>query len=389
FKSTERSAMMKFVRMLVLVTLSIVVLSPAGLAAPAPDAQGPYPVGVTTVLLTDHSRTCIATGGPRSLLTEIWYPATDDTAKLPPGNLMDYFRGADPQVIAGLMKAAFGADMLEAAKTFKTISVRDARIRDGKFPLLLFSHGNGGMRSQGVFWCEHMASHGYIVAAPDHTGNSGVTVLGGELVVFNAELRKPSGEERPKDIRFLIDAFTGMNKGDDSRFYERVDLEHIGVAGHSYGGYTATRVADADPRVDAIAPWAAVAQERENYEIPVMAVVATEDDTIDAEGNARIRQYYEESKGPKYLVEFVNGGHYSFTEMYQWNPSFGDGVGSGTRITNGEPIEYVGMHKAFSLLNGYTTAFFGRYLKDLKEYEEYLKVNHDSKELIYKFATPD
>ena len=380
--------MMNMPRLLMLAALCLCVVVPAVHAAPAPDAPGPYPVGVTTILLVDHSRTCIATDGPRPLLTEIWYPATDDTAKLSPGNLMDFFRGADPQVIGGLMKMAFGADILEAAKSFKTVAVRDARMRDGQFPLVLFSHGNGGMRSQGVFWCEHMASHGYIVAAPDHTGNSGVTILGGELVVFNSELRKPSGEERPKDIRFLIDAFTRMNKGDDSRYYQRDDLDHIGVAGHSYGGYTATRVADTDPRVDAIAPWAAVAQERENYDIPLMAVVATEDDTINAEGNARIRQYYEESRGPKYLVEFVNAGHYSFTEMYQWNPTFGDGVGSGTRITNGEPIEYIGMDKAFSLLNGYTTAFFGKYLKGLDGYDAYLKTNHDSKELLFTFNTP-
>ena len=381
--------MRKFFSLLLLVSFLAAISPAARAAAPPPAEPGPYPVGVTTLLLVDHSRTCPATGGPRPLMTEIWYPATDNAASLPAGKLMDYFRGVDPQVIAGLMKMAFGADMLEAAKTFHTVSVRDARMRDGKFPLLLFSHGNGGMRSQGVFWCEHMASHGYIVAAPDHTGNSGVTILGGELVVFNPELRKPSGEERPKDIRFLIDAFTRMNKGDDSRFYERVDLEHIGVAGHSFGGYTSTRVADTEPRVDAITPWAAVASERENYDVPVLAVVATEDDTIGAEGNDRIRTYYQDSKGPKYLVEFVNAGHYSFTEMYQWNPAFGDGVGSGTRITNGEPITYIGMDKAFSLLNGYTTAFFGKYLKGLDEYDGYLKTNQDPDELIHKFSQPE
>ena len=42
-----------------------------------PEQLGPYPVGVTSIQLDDHSRVDPETGGPRQLLTEIWYPAID------------------------------------------------------------------------------------------------------------------------------------------------------------------------------------------------------------------------------------------------------------------------------------------------------------------------
>jgi dienelactone hydrolase len=363
--------------------------SPA-LGAPAPDKPGPYPVGVTTMLFVDHARTDAYTKGPRSLMTEIWYPATDDTRGLPKNKLSDFFlKGANP-AFAVVIKLAFNADMEQADRNFQNMAVRDARVRDGVFPLVLFSHGNGGMRFQNAFWCEHLASHGYIVAAPDHTGNCCITSIDGNLFMFNdnQEGREQSAEDRPKDIRFLIDVMDRLNKGGDSRFLGKIDLEHIAVAGHSFGGYTSTLVADTEPRVDCIVPMAGVARTREKYDCPAMVLVATEDDTINLEGNERVRKYYEDSTAPRYMVEFVNAGHYSFTEMYQFNPAFGDGVGTGTRITNGDPVTYIPMEKAFTLTNGYTTAFIGRYLKGIDTYDAYLAANHDPDELIVKFDVP-
>lgn len=370
------------------------LLVAASLAAedlPDPAKAGPYRVGVTTMLLVDHSRTDVAThGGPRSLLTEIWYPATDDTRNLPPNKLIDFYANGHPAA-AAVMKLAFNADLAASNEVFQNFSVRDARIRDGVYPLLLFSHGNGGMRSQNVFWCEHLASHGYIVMAPDHTGNCLITFVDGEPVMFNdsEDGRAIAAENRPKDLSFLIDCMDRMNKGNDSRFFGKVDLDSIGVAGHSFGGFAATAVADQDPRVKAIAPMAGVARTRTRYDCPALVLVATEDDTIGLEGNDRVRAYYEESTGPRYLVEFVNGGHYSFTEMYQFNPAFGDGVGSGERITNGDPIHYVPMETAFKLTNAYTTAFFGRYLKGQSGYDEFLDRNHDPEELLTKSSMPE
>lgn len=357
----------------------------ADASLPDPEKPGPYPVGVTTMLFVDHLRPGAA-GEPRSLPTEIWYPAADETRGLPKNHLLDFFgKGKFPEM-AVVFQIAAKADLMALDRTFRNFAVRDARPCDGLFPLVLFSHGNGGIRSQSVFLCEHLASHGYIVVAPDHTGNSLITAVNGTVVIFNDtdEGRQDSSKQRPADLSFLIDTMDRLNKGGDSRFFGRIDIEHIAVTGHSFGGFTSTWMADTDPRVDAIIPMAGVARTRTRYDCPALVLMASEDDTLGIEGNNRIRQYYEESKGPKYFVEFKNGGHYSFTEMFQFSPAFGDGIGTGVRITDGQPVTYTPMEIVYPLVNGYSTAFLGRYLKGLTGYDAGLSCNHNPDELIVK-----
>jgi dienelactone hydrolase len=348
--------------------------------APPPAALGPYPVGVTSMLLEDHTRD----GGTRSLMTEIWYPATEDSRGLPKNRLLDFFGNPKTPAFPMLLKMAFGADIVAADKIFQNEAVRDARARKGRFPLLLFSHGNGGMRMQNAFLCEHLASHGYIVAAPDHTHNSVVTVIDGEMVVFDDSDggRQRSAKARPLDLSFLIDSLERMNKGGDSRFQGKIDLERIGVTGHSFGGFTSTWIAVRDARVDAIAPLAGVASDAAPPKIPALVIFATEDDTLGLERVEAIRKYYEACEGPRYSVEFKNGGHYTFTEMFQLNPAFGDGVGSGKRLANDEALDYLPMEKSFLYTKGYCTAFFGRYLKGISPYADYLTSNLDAQELL-------
>lgn len=360
----------------------------AELEAPDPESPGPFPAGVTTVLVVDHSRTDPATNGPRSLMTEIWYPATDDARELPKNRLLDFFPGGDAPEFALLFQLAFGVDIVEADKRFQNAAVRDARVREGVFPLVLFSHGNGGLRMQNAFWCEHLASHGYIVMAPDHTGNCALTFIDGKMVPFQDtdDGRKLSSADRPKDMSFLIGVADRMNKGGDSRFFRRIDLEHIGAAGHSFGGYTCTWLTNAEPRVDAAILMAGAATERTNFDCPVMLLIATEDDTLGAEKVEYLRRYYDESRGPRYSIEFKNAGHFSFTEMYQIRPDFGDGVGEGKRIASGEPITFLPMETAYRLINGYGTAFFGKFLKGIGAYDAYLAANRNPDELITRTA---
>jgi predicted dienelactone hydrolase len=117
---------------------------PQGLHAGPPDAPGRYDVGLSTVRMVDPART------DRTLTVDIWYPA-DKRSDAPTASLdLVFARLPLPGVLAGP----------EAAR--------------GSFPLVVFSHGNGGVRFQSWFLMQALASHGFVVAAPDHAGNTAI-----------------------------------------------------------------------------------------------------------------------------------------------------------------------------------------------------------------------
>src|SRR5690349_22230964 len=45
----------------------------------------------------------------------------------------------------------------------------DTGTSQGAFPLVAYSHSSGGNRRSATFLCSHLASHGYVVAAMDHS----------------------------------------------------------------------------------------------------------------------------------------------------------------------------------------------------------------------------
>lgn len=366
-----------------LIVYTALALPAAG--APAdPEAHGPYPVGVTTVQLADESRHDADLDMPRPLLTEIWYPAAASAEDAEPTRFSEFYLDGENATMNAILSGAFKFDITTMDERFETYAVRDAAMAGGTFPLLVFSHGNGGMRAQSTFWCDHMASHGYIVAATDHTHNAAATAFEGRIIPFKPDGRQQARIDRPKDVSFLIDALDRLNRDSESQFHNHVDLERIGVAGHSFGGYTAMAAAARDPRVDAIAPMAAVVPDfTRKSTVPLLLFIATEDDTINAEGNAEARAYYEATTAPKYRVELKDGGHYTFSDMYQINPAWGDGIGKGERITDGSPLTYIGQEKAYALTNGYSTAFFARHLKEQDAFAGYLDQNQDEAAVLY------
>ncbi|HYC00144.1 MAG TPA: acetylxylan esterase [Candidatus Limnocylindrales bacterium] len=196
-----------------------------------PFARGPHPVGVRTVDLTDASRS-------RWLPTEVWYPAT--------------------AAHAGKDTAAETRDKYDLLPGFPPLSqsaVRDAEAERGKYPLVIFSHGFGGHRRQSTFLCTHLASHGYVVAAMDHTGN---TVIDMAQMTMQVMMGQPMPDiaatiheliqARPADVRFVIDSVLAGNAGVPADF---VDESRIGMSGHSFGGWTTLKTAGLERRIRA------------------------------------------------------------------------------------------------------------------------------------------
>src|SRR5689334_21669106 len=100
-----------------------------------PEEAGPYTPGVVTRDFVD------ARG--KALRIEVWYPADDD---------------GDPDPYEEI--------------PFVGDAVRRAQPAQGPFPLVSFSHGFGGIRYQSLFLTERLATHGFVVVAPDHPHNT-------------------------------------------------------------------------------------------------------------------------------------------------------------------------------------------------------------------------
>jgi dienelactone hydrolase len=117
-------------------------------------------------------------------------------------------------------------------------------------PLIVFSHSSGGNRRQSTFLTTHLASHGYVVAALDHS-----EIVSPELArnaSDNPEQRAARAQawiaNRVPDIRFLLDRLLSDEKQETAR----IDQERIGIIGHSFGGWTALATPEQERRIHAV-----------------------------------------------------------------------------------------------------------------------------------------
>jgi dienelactone hydrolase len=113
---------------------------------------------------------------------------------------------------------------------------------DGKAsPVILFSHGLGGSKEIYRYLGEYWAAHGYVSVHVQHPGSDTAVIWQGKL---RAAVSDPANYvNRPKDISFAIDELTRISKDPSSPLHGRMDLDHLGVAGHSFGAYTVMAVA--------------------------------------------------------------------------------------------------------------------------------------------------
>ena len=371
--------------------LMAAILTPPGVsngtpksAPPDPLSAGPFPVGVTTAVFIDTKRTDNFTKQPRTLVTEIWYPAANEARRMPKNKYSDFITGGVTPEIDELITRTYKMNAAQMDKTYWNEAHRNAPVRNGRFPLVVFSHGNGGSRNQNSFWCDYLASHGYIIVSADHTGNARWTIIDGKPVVFQGGERANSAKDRPLDVIFLLDQMIKWDKGEDKRFKGRIDTARAAISGMSFGSFTAHWASDQDPRFKAVVAMSGAPPSHTNLTVPSLRMLGTEDRTLGAPGNNVIRDNHAKHTGPSYLLELKNGGHYSFTDMFKVNKTFGDGVGSGKRRDTNEPFEFTSMETTYKIINSYSVAFLGYYLKGETSYMSFLKENHWSDVMIWE-----
>lgn len=380
-------------RLLIYSLITIVSCTCSVAQAANPLKWGPYKVGVRTEVFVDVARDCAITGEKRTLVTEFWYPLAEVGDESPPNTFADFWVRPAGVAAGHLAMAGFGGNFNTTNEKFRNVARRDAAIHDSSFPLLVFSHGNGGFRHQNTWQAEYLASHGYIVAAPDHTGNAAISILPDRILPYNKDTRKTERrDDRPRDVSFLITHLASLSKSSDHWISGRLIPHEIGVFGHSFGGFTSCRATELDDRIKAIIPMTLAGtvvfepgnNVGEPCPVPLMVVLGDKDRTVGEEGNARSIQYYEQATGPKYLLNFKDAGHYTFTEMPQINSDWGDGVGVERDDDGNVTLTFSDTTKDQEITNAYSVAFFDTFLKKDDDAREFLNKDHYPHELAYQ-----
>ena len=171
-------------------------------------------VGVALRAFVDETRSSWQGKGPRPLATIIWYPtATGSVLKAP--NLS-------------------APDLQQFFVSYPLAENAAISGQQEKYPLVVLSHGNTSSALSLDWFGDYLASHGYIVAAVNHHGNTAAEPGGPLPQGFGAEW------ERTKDLSVLIDKMLG-----DPFFGPHLDADRIVAAGHSSGGATVLELAGA------------------------------------------------------------------------------------------------------------------------------------------------
>ena len=177
---------------------------------------GPFRVGHRLVSATWDSGDL---AGPRTLTVSLFYP-TLDTAGVPTA----YLDGAiaDPEVLraASLAPLAGGAT----------------------YPVLIHSHGSAGYAGDARTVLLHLASHGWVIAAPDHAGDLASDPPGRDTADYAL---------RPADLSATLDALAALPAADP--LHGLLDTSRVLAAGHGLGGYAALALGGATYDLEQIA----------------------------------------------------------------------------------------------------------------------------------------
>ncbi|MGH8942138.1 MAG: hypothetical protein ACRDWF_04905, partial [Acidimicrobiia bacterium] len=133
---------------------------------PAP--TGPEPIGTVAFELVDSEREELygpSPGPGRRLMAQVWYPALDQ------GELDPLVWSEDWDIVAPGVSALMGFPGWFLSHTQYSLSHAGESIpvAPGTYPVVVYSHGWTGFRTNVVHQIESLVSNGFIVVAIDHT----------------------------------------------------------------------------------------------------------------------------------------------------------------------------------------------------------------------------
>ncbi|MFE6858525.1 alpha/beta hydrolase family protein [Nocardia sp. NPDC057668] len=335
---------------------------------PRPD--GPHRVGETVVHLVDSAREDpFHPDRQRELMVSVFYPA-EAVEGHPRAHYLSTALIPD-------MEERFG---LEIPGLLTNSYTGAPALAGGPYPVILYSPGAGDTRIYGTGLAEDLASRGYVVVTVDPTYESTVEFPGGRVERpaplpggFDRDIRKKFIAARLLDIRFVLDSLARIAGGDNPDAGHRalpagldhaLDLERVGMVGHSSGGYTAVESLHDDRRIDAAVDLdgqIGVDEEfgraaAEGVDRPVLVMTSGQIEEV-GDANPSLAAFWTNATGWKRQLTLRDSAHYDYTDFPALVPAI-------ARPAVARYIGPIAADRATSLVRTYVAAMFDKFLRD-------------------------
>ncbi|GGZ64811.1 alpha/beta hydrolase family protein [Streptomyces subrutilus] len=320
---------------------------------PAP--TGDFAVGTEVVQLTDPERQEPATADPgdrRTVVAQFWYPARRDPAGPAPARYLGRTEREARTVADGLADyAGVPGLLLDGLPRARSHAVPGLPVAGGRerFPVVLFSPGLGGVRTQNTAWAEELASRGYVVVGLDHPYDSAAVVLDdGRTVRTRVSASGDAVEDerraaewtatRAADLRSVLTALGRIDTGGfpgplAQRLAGRLDTGRVAATGHSLGGAAALLAARLDTRFSAVIDLDGYPHgpEPAPYPQPLLALTQAIGPDTDPDYIPRLTRVLELGASRNYRLTVPGAAHLTFTDAPLYLPPLASLTGTGGR----------------------------------------------------------
>lgn len=248
------------------------------------------------------------------------------------------------------------------------------------YPVILFTPGAGVSRVVSTGLAEDLASRGYVMVTIDHTYEAPVVEFPGgrfaqatPMAAFDKETRHRYADARMLDIQLVLNSLTGLARGENPDAEHRdlpagldraLDLDRIGMVGHSLGGFTAVESMHDDRRIDAAVDLDGQIGIDEDFgraategvDRPVLVLVSQQ---IAEVGDAvpSLDAFWQHGTGWKRQLMLRDSAHYDFTDLPVLVPE-------PARPLTKRYIGPIPANRATTLVRTYVAAMFDKFLRN-------------------------
>jgi dienelactone hydrolase len=219
--------------------------------APHMKPTGPFPVGVVSRIITDpnlRNRYHLSTNG--SFAVSIWYPAVARSGVLP-SPLEDPRLASDPNWPSWYWYGNVGLRCKDREPYFVSHALPDVECAPtaAPFPVVVYSPGGWGGRTETAGRGPELASHGYVVVTGDPEDVYASAFPDGRYLYGDGAsvLTEAGFESRLRDLRLILDELDRWNQSDPV-LAGRLQVTNAASLGYSWGVDATVELCRVDPR---------------------------------------------------------------------------------------------------------------------------------------------